>query len=103
MRPSNQFAEITEDQFSKKEADKNAYKRELQQQIEQAQKKRADAKLKRIQDELNEERLFLQQIGQESQSHEVKGEQSESVTRELDYASQYPQQPLKPAPTIHHY
>ena len=31
MRPSNQFSEITEDQFNKKEAEKNLYKLELKQ------------------------------------------------------------------------
>jgi hypothetical protein len=34
MKPSNMFANITEDEFNRKEAEKNLYKLELRQQIE---------------------------------------------------------------------
>lgn len=40
MKPSNRFEDITEDQFNKKEAEKNLYKFELQQQMDEIKAKK---------------------------------------------------------------
>ena len=44
MKPSNLFAEITEEQFNRKEAEKNLYKLELYHQIDQIHLKKAELK-----------------------------------------------------------
>ncbi len=48
MKPSNMFANITEEEFNRKEAEKNLYKLELRQQIEATQQRKADEKQKKI-------------------------------------------------------
>lgn len=67
MRPSNQFAEITESQFQQREAEKNRYKADLLSQIDQQNRKRAEYKFRReIDDQLDEQRLW-EQLGGENQ------------------------------------
>ena len=44
MRPSNLFADITEEQFNQKEAEKNQYKADLLHQIQTVSRKKAEEK-----------------------------------------------------------
>ena len=55
MKPSNMFANITEEEFNRKEAEKNLYKLELRQQIEATQQRKADEKQKKMMQDYNEE------------------------------------------------
>ena len=41
MKPSNLFQDITEDEFNKREAEKNEYKNELQRQMQEHKAKKA--------------------------------------------------------------
>ena len=48
MKPSNMFADITEEKFNQLEAAKNLYKMELQQQIESTKAKALEEKKRKI-------------------------------------------------------
>ena len=55
MRPSNLFEDITEDQFKRKESEKNQYKLDLQIQIENQKRRKQEARRVKEQEDLFEE------------------------------------------------
>lgn len=68
MRPSNHFEDITEDEFNRREMNKNSYKNDLFQQMQESRGKKEADRRRRLQEELIEEekvKAQLRQIGEE--------------------------------------
>lgn len=63
-RPSNMFDPITEAEFNAKEEAKNAYRRELQQQMEEAKRKKDMARQKQKDEELMQDKKIYNQLHQ---------------------------------------
>lgn len=68
MRPSNNFEDITEDEFNRREQNKKQYQNELFQQMQEARNRRETEKQRRLQEDMIEEQKIrdqLRQIGEE--------------------------------------
>lgn len=64
MKPSNMFDDITEDEFNKREQNKNAYKQELFKQMQEASQKKDAEKRRRQMLEMEDEMKIMNQLDQ---------------------------------------
>ncbi len=83
MKPSNMFADITEEKFNQLEAAKNLYKMELQQQIELTKAKVMSEKKRKILEDIEEEKRILQELEDINNSNSPQKQDSEPKQKPL--------------------
>ena len=64
MKPSNLFEDISEEEFNKREQNKNAYKAQLMQQMQEAQEKKAAEKRRQQELEIEDDAKIHDQLNQ---------------------------------------